>query len=122
MTRLQVEPGPRTLVGSTHSVCLCSNADGRATARGEWDLAFARDIGERVTPPEHVRFRVDATQLRILALAMLAGARELDAIEAHVAADDREGRIDPDYLETITLTEHGVDPSCESPLYIEAGR
>ena len=112
------------LYGSSHAVCLCANANGGITARGEWELAFSRETdrieaGARVLTQERVRFRTDAAHLRKLALAMLAGARELDAIEAHMAPTDRGRRIDPDYLETITLTADGIGPSYESPLYVE---
>jgi len=122
--RPRSDPGPRTLHGSSHAVCLGANGNGGTTICGEWELAFSRgtdriEAGARVLVQERIRFRTDAAHLRRLAHAMLAGARELDAIEAHMALDDGVRRIDPDYLETITLTGDGVGPSFESPLYVE---
>jgi hypothetical protein len=115
--------GQRTLDGSSHKVCL-GDSKGHVVVRGEWELAFSRESGRteagaRVLTQERVRFRADAARLRNLAFAMLAGARELEAIEAHIAPVNRGGRIDPDYLETITLTEHGIGPSFESPMILE---
>lgn len=124
--RSRTAPGQRTLVGSTHAVCLCTGARGHTTARSEWELAFSRqtdriEAGKRVSANERIRFRADAAQLRCLAMAMLAGARELEAIETHMHMADPDQPIDLDYLETITLTEHGVGPSYESPLYVDPG-
>jgi hypothetical protein len=116
--------GMRTLTGSTHALHLAADARGATVARGEWELAFSRETehieaGARVVTQEHLRFRADAARLRKLALAMLAGARELDAIEAHITPVDAVSRVDFDYLETITLTEHGVGPSYDSHLVVE---
>jgi hypothetical protein len=116
--------GMRRLVDSTHLVCIGTDAIGHTSAQGEWDLAFSRETdrieaGTRIVVHERVRFRADAAGLRTLALAMLAGAKELEAIEAHMTPIDAGSRVDLDYLETITLTSDGVGPSYDSHLYVE---
>lgn len=123
--RKHTDAHPRTIIGSTHAVCLCSDAQGHTTARAEWELVFSRDTerieaGARLRSQERIRFRADASQLRMVALAMLASARELEAIDAHMASSDRNTGIDPGYLETITLTEHGVGSCCDSASYVES--
>ena len=105
----------KELTDSSYRVYLTPNSQGAALARVEWllsirDTSFRSYIEHerlRSRDLEPLRFSADAERLRELATAMLACARELDAIEAYTKPSDSCERT-PDcfgYLETITLAD-----------------
>lgn len=105
----------KELTDSAYKVYLTPNSDGATLARVEWLLSiqetsfrsYIENERMRSSDLEPLRFSTNAERLRELASAMLACARELDAIEAYTNPSDVCERTTDcfGYLETITLAD-----------------
>jgi hypothetical protein len=110
-----MESAMKELTDSSYRVYLTPDSQGAALARVEWllsirDTSFRSYIDHGHTQsrePEPLRFSTDAARLRELAKAMLACARELDAIEAYTKPSEPCEHTPTcfGYLETITLAD-----------------